>query len=272
MTLNSRNRLMKTLSTISVSQFIIFLAFFLYRLFTEHNIPLEFTDFILDNSSVKSIVHSFFQPYSYAALGAVAILAIYTPLTCMIITYVFEKTQSPEILYFLGFLAGCMFEPLRLCIPLFNLWDGYSDFLIYIGKFVFAGRILAVLSLLFSSVFSADDKIQEADRNIVIALAISFILASAVAIDTRTILPSIMVRTSFHQILYIMFFFLAAVTVFAFLFNRKIKTMIAYILLFSGYVCLTLTSSIFPVATGLILISTGTIFYFKVLHTYYLWK
>lgn len=272
MTLNSRNRLMRGLSTISLSQFIIFAAYFLYRIFSKQHIIFEFSTINFDTSSLGTIAHFLLQPYSYAALIAITGLAIYTPLTCMIVTYVFEKTQSPEVFYFLGFLAGCMLETLRLCIPLFNLWQGYSDFLIYTGKFVFAGRLLSVLSLLFSAFFSADDKIQEADRNIIIAMAIAFVFAAAVAIDSRTILPSIMVKTSFHKIFIFMFFFLAFMTVIAFLLNKKFKSTICYILLFSGYSCLIFSDNILATGIGIILLLTGTISYFKVLHTYYLWK
>ena len=263
---------MRAFSTISISQFIIFAAFFLVRILMGNSIHFEFTELNFDTTSVQSVIHSLFQPYSYAALGALVILSIYPPITCMTVTYVFEKTQSPEVLYFLGFLAGCMVETLRLCIPLFNLWGGYSDFLIYIGKVVFAGRIITVLSLLFSSVFSADDKIQEADRNVVIALAVALVMAAASAIDTRTILPSIMVRASYHRLFAFVYFFLAGATVFAFIFNKKIKSMISYVLLFSGYTCLTLSNCIFPSVAGLFLLWVGTVSYFRGLHTYYLWK
>ena len=263
---------MKTVSIISLSQLIVFAALFLHRFITGNTIPFEFTSLTFDTSSVHAFMGTLVTPYSYSALAATALLAVYTPLTCMIVNYVFEKTQSPEILYFLGFLAGCMVETFRLCIPLFDLWNGYSKFLIYIGKLVFAGRILSVLSLLFSAVFSADDKIQEADRNLIIAIVISVVFATAVGIDTRTILPSMMVNTSFQSFFMFARIFIAAVTVIAYLFNKKVKTMFSYVLLFSGYMCLTLASNILTAALGCIFMWIGTETYFKGLHNYYLWK
>ncbi|MCR4713402.1 MAG: hypothetical protein K5751_03375 [Treponemataceae bacterium] len=272
MTLNYRNRLMKTVSIISFSQLIVFAALFIYRYATEKTIPFEYTALTFDTSSVKLFIETLIQPYSFAALAATAILAVYTPVTCMVISYVFEKTQSPEILYFLGFLVGCMIETFRLCIPLFDLWNGYSEFLIYIGKLVFAGRILTVLSLLFSAVFSSDDKIQEADRNLIIAVVVSVVFATAVGIDTRTILPSMMVNTSFQSFFTFARIFIAAMTVIAFLFNKKTKTMLSYAVLFSGYICLTISENIITTTLGFILLWIGTETYFRGLHNYYLWK
>lgn len=272
MTLNYRNRLMKTVSVISLSQLIVFAALFVYRYATGNTIPFEFSTLTFDTNSAKSIISTLVAPYSYAALASIATLAIYTPLSCLIVGYVFEKTQSPEILYFIGFLAGCMVETFRLCIPLFDLWNGYSKFLIYIGKLVFAGRILTGLSLLFSAVFSSDDKIQEADKNLIIAIAVAVVFAAAVAIDTRTILPSMMVNTSFQSFFMFARIFIAAMTVIAFLFNKKTKTMLSYVMLFSGYMCLTLADNILVAAFGFIFLWIGTETYFRGLHNYYLWK
>jgi len=263
---------MKTVSIISLSQLIVFAALFVYRYATGTTIPFEFASLSFDTSSPKTFMGALVEPYSYAALATIATLAIYTPVVSTIVRYVFEKTQSPEILYFLGFLAGCMVETFRLCIPLFDLWNGYSKFLTYIGKLVFAGRILTVLSLLFSAVFSSDDKIQEADKNLIIAIVVSAVFGTAVGIDTRTIMPSMMVNTSFQSFFMFARIFIAVVTVFAFLLNKKAKTMISYIMLFSGYMCLTLASNILTAAIGFILLWVGTETYFRGLHNYYLWK
>ncbi|MBO4509156.1 MAG: hypothetical protein J5747_11050 [Spirochaetaceae bacterium] len=272
MTLNSRNRLMKAISIISFSQLFVFAALFIYRIVSDNSLQFEFPTLSLGEINARTVLHAAFQPYSYASLAAIAILALYTPAVSTALRYVFEKTQSPEILYYMGFLTGCMVEIYRLCIPLFNLWGGYSDFLIFTGKLVLAGRILAGMSLLFSAIFSSDDKIQEADKNIVIAIAISVALATSTAVDTRTILPSIMVQTSYHSVLLFVRIFLAVMTAVAFMLAGKIKTMISYMLLFAGYMCLTLSDSIFLTALGLILFGIGTKVYLQQLHNYYLWK
>ena len=263
---------MKALSIVSFSQLIVFVALFVYRLVAEHTIQFEFSTLEISEITASSVMKAAFQPYSYASLAAIATLALYTPVVSTVVRYVFEKTQSPEILYFTGFLTGCMVETFRLCIPLFNLWGGYSDFIIFTGKLVLAGRILAGMSLLFSAIFSSDDKIQEADKNLVIAIAISVALAAATAVDTRTILPSIMVQTSYHSILMFVRIFLAVMTALAFMLSGKIKTMISYILLFAGYMCLTLSDTLFLTALGLLLFGIGTKVYLQQLHNYYLWK
>lgn len=267
---------MKALSIVSFSQLIVFAVLFVYRIATDNAIQFDFSTLNIahdsDGVSARTVIKAAFQPYSYASLAAIAALAIYTPLASTIVRYVFEKTQSPEILYFTGFMTGCMVEVYRLCIPLFSLWGGYSEFLIFTGKIVLAGRILAGMSLLLSAIFSSDDKIQEADKNIVIAIAVSVALAAATAVDTRTILPSIMVRTSYQSVLTFVRIFIAVMTAFAFLLSGKVRTMFSYILLFSGYFCLTVSDNIFLTALGLLLFGFGTKVYLQQLHNYYLWK
>lgn len=272
MTLNSRNRLMKWYSLGSLLLLVVCGALFIHHVVVKEPLNLPYTELNLMPTSARDFFSSLFTDYSYASLASITILAIYVPLVCWIISYVFEKTQSPEVLYFLGFLIGCHTEIFRFLIPLFNLWSGYSSGLILIGKVVFAGRLLTVMSLMFSSIFSSDDKIQEADKNLLIALTISMFFSYTVAIDTRSIHESIMVNTVFQNSFAIMRICLVVMTIISFILKGRKKNVVPYIILIAGYTIMIQTSTLGGAFAGMVMFISGTKYYFQTLHNYYLWK
>lgn len=85
----------------------------------------------------------------------------------------FSKTSSLEILFFTGVVISGMAEETRLLIPVLNLWQSSSTLTIFIGRAGVVAKLLVSLSILFSSLFSSSEQLENAERNLFFLFAIS---------------------------------------------------------------------------------------------------
>jgi hypothetical protein len=210
---------------------------------------------------------------------ALGLLLLYVPAVGFITFASFEKTQAPEILFFTGFLMGCFLQGLRICVPLFHLWSGVSNFLIFTARSSFAGQFLCALSFFFAALFSSDEQTLTADRNFYIMTASSvvfavFIPVNVLELDTR-FMPHFgfaPTTTAIHIVLY-------AVSGAVFYINGKTHEngyyaalFPAYTALCSGYFLLTFTDCYLFLTAGAALFLWGTSKYLKSVHRYYIWR
>lgn len=270
MTLSSRNKLLFGFSIFASIFLSILFLYTAIRFFVGNPISLPADiESVISFSSIKNFI---FNTNSLVAFCGIIFLEIYAPIVCFIVYYSFEKTQSSEIIFFAGFLCGCILECFRLCIPLFNLWNGYSTALIYIGKAAFAGRIMTTLSFLFAAIFSSDTQIQEADKKLLFITCGAAVFAYITPVNSGIILPSVMVEIGYGKLFAIILTIISIITFFIFLFTNQQKIIIGYTLLFTGYSLLILSSSFILIFFGALLLTVGTYLYISRLHNYYLWK
>ena len=269
MTLNGRNKLLYTFGIGAILIDTAVLLIFLLRLFLRSSMDFHLDGLNLFENGFFSFV---FSPNPLTSVFAVAVIALYAPALCLITRYTFEKTQSAEMIYFGIFLLSCLVEVFRLFIPIFNLWHGYSLFLIYIGKFIFTGRLVVVLSFLFAVLFSSEEHIQDADRNLFVIYSIALTFAAIVPVESGSGRTSIMVSTGYDKIFIAVKLFIVALTAITLLVSKKTKTAVGFFILYGGYSLLIKAESPFFFFTGITLLLTGTKVYLKSLHDYYLWK
>lgn len=274
MTLKVRNRLTKIFFVVSIICITAAIISFLAAVFNNAVTPPPVKRFLpfLDRIPVFS--------YSFpAAMIATALLVLYVPAIIFLILRYFENTPSSEIIFFAGFLLGCLCEGVRILTPLFNLWETFSNFLFFCGRIVFMGRILAPLSFLFTAIASDSNQRQDIERNWTIMIAISMIFAAFVPLNTSQINSNgtitwglsgeiLLTRISFIVIAFI------SMMISAFKHESKeLKTeAFAMVIIITGYAFLITADNFVFIIIGLPALLAGTLKYLETLHKLYMWK
>jgi len=113
-------------------------------------------------------------------------LALYSLLSTALIYFFFEKTQSPEILFVAFFAASFVTEVLRLVLPLGQVYEIPSLYLLAASRIILFGRFFGIFSLFAASVHAAGYQSQEQRNTILIIVATTLFVALGVPIDTQT--------------------------------------------------------------------------------------
>jgi hypothetical protein len=271
MTIKSRNILILLLLVTSLCLLLTDATLLFYNLYKGTLIaPDTFFDL--------KIPYLFMKGYSFSAVILSLFIFLVYVSACIYYIYVqFEKTQSTEIIFFVLFLCGCLTESVRLYIPLFNLWHSLSTFLVFTGRLVLFGRTLAPLALLFDAVFSSIGQRQYVERNLIILLVVSIMMALLIPLDTAVVLPNCCVRWGEGRpflIMRMLILIITAVSLFinSFTLGNKEKAPYGFLSLAAGYEICCYASSYPSAVTGCILLYAGTVVYLGDLHRQYLWK
>lgn len=201
----------------------------------------------------------------------------YLCVTSFTILYAFYKTQAGELAYFLLFLVSILLDATRLFIPLLNLAGSYTTALIVVNNIVLTGTILSPLSLLSLVLFSSDDYRQNLEQNCMIIIVASAFIAFSIPINTGVLLPNFASGYAFSKVLRFFIILTVIISVASISMNNYKKelsqlTTVGFLLIGLGALILKHCFSFFQLITGVIIISTGTVLYFKELHNQYLWN
>jgi hypothetical protein len=275
MTLNTRNKFLLSLIVISVAFLILFFTVALVNFIKgnfssipdfERILSFNSDNFLLINNPIASIL-------------SILILIIYTPVSCYFLYIYFEKTKSPETIYLMGYFIACIFQSSKILIPLLSLWVSSSYWLILIARIEIVGRILAPVCLLFTALFSEQEQIQDADRNFGLTLSFSVFFAYILPINSQTVFSNFTISCGFDNIIYFFIFLCAIITVITFIIISKQREVSFwtspspyYILMFSGYIILSISDCFLFLFVGTIFLMLGTYQILYRLHKYYLWK
>ncbi|MDR0599253.1 MAG: hypothetical protein LBG84_04115 [Treponema sp.] len=119
----------------------------------------------------------FLNPAPLAPFVTAAASVVYALAASALVFFFFEKTQSPEILFFGLFALSFVFEILRLMVPLRELYQFPAVFLIPGTRILIFGRFFGVLSLFASSVYAAGLEIQK-HGSVIIASVLAVLVIS----------------------------------------------------------------------------------------------
>ena len=269
MTIRFRNRMTLAFFIISVSCLMLGTFFTLFQFFSN--------DLHLPEVYIKNSSDNFLLKYSplFTFIG-IFILLIYICITTIIIYHSFEKTQAPDIVFFLMFLLACLCDTSRVFVPIFQISGTFSLFLLKIGNIHLFARLLAPLALMGNTVMSTEDFRQNTDRNSIILIIISMFFAEIIPLNTAVILPNFCISYGYVKAIKGFSLLVCLVsTISLFNTNRKneykqimtvgfILLCIGYSLIFDSYNLLSLTS-------GTILLGSGTYLYLNEVHKHYLW-
>ena len=269
MTIRFRNRMTLVFFIISISSFMLGTFFTLFQFFSNN--------LLLPEVYTKGLSDNFLIRYSPVCVFAgLFILMFYICITTLIIYHSFEKTQAPDIVFFLIFLIACFCDTSRILVPIFKISGSYSRFLLKVGNIHLFARILAPLALMGNTVMSTEDYKQNTDRNSIILIIIALFFSEIIPLSTAIILPNFCISYGYLKAIRGFSLLVCIVsTISLFNTNRKneykqIMTA-GFFLLCIGYSLIFYCCNILSLVFGTLFLGGGTYLYLNEVHKHYLW-
>lgn len=275
MTLVSRNRIILSLFILAVAFILVTGIIFVLALMKGTILFPETTQRLFDLPNVPLL-----SPNMSAAILSAIVLLLYSAVMLGISLVNFEKTRSLEITCFAFFALGCLFEGIRIWLPVFNFWANHSPRYVLIGELLFFGRALSVVNLLALSLLALElENKQNIEMNLLVVTAVATLLARLTPIESLIVPSNCSIRFGYEK----MFLTVAAVSfLVGFLSmiyqsnNRGsqeyTRVAVGFLLLSFGYLILTQADSILFCAAGSIVLIAGSITFLVNLHRFYTWK
>lgn len=183
MTLRSKNRIYTILFVFSLAAFVLSVAALVISSLTGKITPPSNYVRVFSFAQNKILFTYRFA----AAVVSILVFSVAAPILSLSVLKGFEKTPAQEVVFFTGFIVSCITESLRLNLPVYGIWESNSLFLIFIGKAVVGGRLLACLSLFFTAALSSPDDMQNTERNLLILFVSACTFAVFYPIDTTKV-------------------------------------------------------------------------------------
>ena len=208
-------------------------------------------------------------------LGAVA----YSFISIILINYFFEKTQSPEILFFGFFVISLSFEFVRLMIPLKRVFPFPAMYLITGSRLLIFGRFFGLFSLFAASVYAAGLDAQKQQNAFFILIMSSLVIALNVPVDSLVWDSTLMPLNGYNSMLAIVEAGILAATILTFFISAYTRGSRTYVFIGIGIFLVFIGRNIFlnsdtwiTPLPGLLLLAAGTWFVSSRLHREYLWS
>lgn len=269
MTIRFRNRMTLIFFIIAISCLMLGTFFALYQTFSK--------GLVIPEVYKKNISENFLLTYRPLCVYiGLFIMLIYVCMTSLIIYHSFEKTQAPDMIFFLLFLIACLCDTSRLLVPTFHLSGTFSLLMLRIGNLHLFARLLAPLALMGTTVISTEDFKQNTDRNCIILIIISMFFAEIIPLNTAIILPNFCISYGYGKAIQAFSFLvciLSAVSLFRTNAKNEYKQImtLGFILLCIGYSFIFYCYNIAALAGGIIFLGSGTYLYLNEVHKHYLW-
>jgi hypothetical protein len=275
-TLSERNTLFKAEILIAALFFIFLAAVFLtiipaYSVAAGEAAPRS-------SGIIQSLIGRFLEPNAYAPFASMAAAALYAFVTLIMICYFFEKTQSPEILFFALFVLSLSFEGMRIMTPLQKTHQIPALYLLMASRVLLFGRFFGIFSLFAASVYAAGLEMQKQQNVIMIIALITLVITLRVPIDVLTWDTSYCMING-HTIMFRMVEAgMLLITMLSFFISAYSRGSREYILIGAGSFLVFLGRNLLLSADtwaaplpGLLFLIAGTYFICTRLHKVYLW-
>jgi hypothetical protein len=132
---------------------------------------------------IQTFAAQLLSPAPYVPYISMAAAAVYALITMVLIYYFFEKTQTPEILFFALFVLSFAFEAVRVMVPLRIVHDFPDVYLMISSRILLFGRYFGVFSLFAASVYAAGLEMQKQGYVILIIAVAALVIVFRVPID-----------------------------------------------------------------------------------------
>ncbi|MDR2480183.1 MAG: hypothetical protein LBD48_12850 [Treponema sp.] len=276
MTLSGRNILFKT--GIAVASFsallIIFASFTVIPVYS--GMEAEITR--RSEGFFQAFISRFLDADLYAVHAAIAGSVAYALVALILIYHYFETTQSPEIMFIVLFVVSFSFEAIRLILPLRNIYDIPSLYLLMAFRALLFSRYFGIFSLFTASVYAAGLEVQK-HRNVILAITVAtLVIALGVPIDTQTWDSSLNMINGYVHLFRLIETGTALITVISFFIAASSRgsreytfTGVGALMTFIGRNLLLSTDTWISPIPGILLLSIGMWFICTQLHKIYLW-
>ena len=227
---------------------------------------------------IQKHVNNFAAPMAYIPFWTMLGAVMYSLISITLIYFFFEKTQSPEIIFFGFFVFSLTFELLRIIIPLKMVFPFPVIYLVNATQVLLFGRYFGLFSLFAASVYAAGFDIQK-QRNIFFMLILSsLVIALTVPVDSLVWDTSLKMMSGYSfmfSMVELGIIAAAILTFFVSAFTRGSKTYIfaglGSLLAYAGRNILINSDSWITPVPGLLFLAAGTWLICSRLHKEYLW-
>ncbi|MDR2072892.1 MAG: hypothetical protein LBP60_05630 [Spirochaetaceae bacterium] len=226
----------------------------------------------------QNLVVRFFNTAPQASFASVAAAVTYALGASILVFVFFEKTQSPEILFFGLFGLSFAFEILRILLPLQEIYNFPSVLLVMGTRLLFSGRLFGVLSLFASSLHAAGLEMQKQGKVILTIVIAILVISSRVPINGLAWDSSLTMVCAYSSMFRLVEYVLMAMAVISFLLAAYTKGTGEYLFIALGTFLVSLGRSLLinadtwlPPLPGLLMLIAGTWFITGRLHQVYLW-
>jgi hypothetical protein len=227
---------------------------------------------------LQNFINPLLGPSAYAPFASIAASAIYALLTLILIYHFFEKTPSPEILFFALFVLSLSFEVMRLMTPLQKFRQIPALYLLMAARMLLFGRFFGIFSLFTASVYAAGLEMQKQQNIIMIIALITLVIILGVPIDVLSWDTSYSMITGYTALFRMVEAGVLLITLLSFLISAHTRGSNEYILIGVGSFLVFLGRNLLFTADtwatplpGFLALSAGTWFICTRLHKVYLW-
>jgi hypothetical protein len=209
-----------------------------------------------------------------AMLGTV----LYSLVGIILIYFLFEKTQSQEIMFFSLFVVSLAVESIRITIPLKVVYEFSAVYCVMAARILIFSRYFGLFSFFVSGVCAAGLEMQKQRNAIVVAALAAMAIAMGIPIDGLSWDSSLIMITGYTTMFTIVeggLLFFTVISFFVAAYNRGSRDYIfigiGALLAFAGRNILLYADAWLIPFPGLIALAAGTWFFCTRLHQIYLW-
>jgi hypothetical protein len=207
-------------------------------------------------------------------LGAV----LYSLISIILIYFLFEKTQSQEILFFSLFVISMAVESIRIIIPLKVVYDFPTLYCVMATRILVFSRYFGLFSLFASGVCATGLETQKQRNTIIVILLTALAIASSVPVDGLSWDSALTMLTGYTAMFTIVeggLLFFTVISFFVAAYNRSSRDYIfigiGALLAFGGRNILLYADGWISPLPALVVLAAGTWFFCTRLHQIYLW-
>ena len=227
---------------------------------------------------IQKLIEGFTKPSAYVPYLTMLGAAAYSLISIIIIHYFFEKTQSPEILFFGFFVISLSFEFARIMIPLNAAFPFPAMYLITAFRVLLFGRYFGLFSLFAASVYAAGLDAQKQQNVFYMLVLAALVIALNVPIDTLVWDSTFMLWNGYRIMLFFIETGVLLITMLTFFVSAYTRGSRTYVfiglgsfLVFAGRSILLNSDTWITPIPGLLILSLGTWLISSRLHKEYLW-
>ena len=226
----------------------------------------------------QKLIESITVPQAYVPYCTMLAAAAYSLVSIILIYSFFEKTQSPEILFFGFFVISLAFEFARIIIPLKVIYPLPVLYLTTASRLLLFGRYFGLFSLFASSVYAAGLDGQKQQTTFLLSVLAAMVIAFNVPIDSLLWDSTFVLWNGYSSMFVLADAGIVAITIITYIISAYTRLSKSYLfvglgalLAFAGRNVLLNSDTWLTPIPGLLLLIAGTWFVCARLHREYLW-
>jgi hypothetical protein len=276
MTLSARNLIFKMGITFSFLSLLMCIAASVKAIPIYDLMEAEIT--LRPDGILQALAGKFLDTKLLATHFCILVLVVYAFFSIIFIHYLFEKTQSPEILFVVFFAASFSLETLRLILPLKWVYEIPSLYVLMASRILLFGRYFGIFSLFIASLYAVGFKAEKQGNVIITITVTTLIITLGFPIDTQIWNSSLNMTTGYMTMFRLIefgTFLLATISFFIAAWSRSSREFIfigiGAIFAFLGRNILLNADTWAGLPVGLLILAAGTWLICTRLHKVYLW-